>query len=166
MTLQRTVFTQRLYIFKQTWSWRWIISVNSLKGELFNKFINSIKSTCRELLRSSLNTLSIRSRRWYTAPSLLLRLTQQDYFHVSRDTHSYWPRNLEQITKGNEILKHSSIQRKHIILRHLTNQVLITNSGMAMFFEEFNKIGSLINWIESKVSEIHFFRTKSFSDTN
>ena len=32
---------------------------------------------------------------------------------------------------------------------------------MAVFFEEFNEIGSLINRVESKVSEIHFFRTKA-----
>ena len=28
---------------------------------------------------------------------------------------------------------------------------------MTVFFVEFNKIGSLINRVESKVSEIHFF---------
>ena len=38
-------------------------------------------------------------------PSLLLSSTEQVYFHVCRNTHSYWPRNSEQITKGNEILK-------------------------------------------------------------
>ena len=92
-------FTKKSYIFKQTCRWRWKICVNGLNGKLFKKFINSIKS------RSLLNTLSIRSRSWYTTPSLLLSSTEQVYFHVCRNTHSYWPRNSEQITKGNKILK-------------------------------------------------------------
>ena len=92
-------FTKKSYIFKQTCRWRWKICVNGLNGKLFKKFINFIKS------RSLLNTLSIRSRSWYTTPSLLLSSTEQVYFHVCRNTHSYWPRNSEQITKGNEILK-------------------------------------------------------------